>query len=151
MIQRIQSLYILLATGLTTATAFLSPMLFSRTGEVFKLGFMGVFNTAGGDSVYSTVPLTLLLLISAGISLVSFFLFKNRVLQMRLSVFSLVLMLGYYPMMFYYKMLINKELETIATFGFPVVFPVVGAILSFLAIRAIGKDEALVRSLDRIR
>ncbi len=70
---------------------------------------------------------------------------------MRLSVFSLVLMLGYYPMMFYYKMLINKELETIATFGFPVVFPVVGVILSFLAIRAIGKDEALVRSLDRIR
>jgi hypothetical protein len=36
-------------------------------------------------------------------------------------------------------------------FKVTVVFPVVAAILDFLAIRALGKDEALVRSLNRIR
>ena len=32
-----------------------------------------------------------------------------------------------------------------------IVLPIVNVILTYLAIRAIGSDEALVRSLDRLR
>lgn len=33
----------------------------------------------------------------------------------------------------------------------PFALPIINIILTYLAIRAIGKDEALVRSLDRLR
>ena len=33
----------------------------------------------------------------------------------------------------------------------PLALPIINIILTYLAIRAIGKDEALVRSLDRLR
>jgi len=36
-------------------------------------------------------------------------------------------------------------------YNIPMVIPIVTIILSYLAIRAIGKDEALIRSIDRIR
>jgi hypothetical protein len=36
-------------------------------------------------------------------------------------------------------------------FKIPMSFPLIAIILDYLSIRAIGKDEALVRSLDRIR
>jgi hypothetical protein len=37
------------------------------------------------------------------------------------------------------------------SFNIAVVFPLIAIILDYLAIRNIGKDEALVRSIDRIR
>ncbi|MDD2382096.1 MAG: DUF4293 family protein [Mariniphaga sp.] len=33
----------------------------------------------------------------------------------------------------------------------PMIFPLLAVVLDYLAIRAIGKDEVLVRSMDRIR
>ena len=41
--------------------------------------------------------------------------------------------------------------DAIVAFKIPIAFPVVAIILDYLAIRAIGKDEALIRSLNRIR
>lgn len=38
-----------------------------------------------------------------------------------------------------------------ASFKIPAAFPLVVIILDYLAIRSIGKDEALIRSLNRIR
>jgi len=38
-----------------------------------------------------------------------------------------------------------------ASFKIAVAFPLVAIILDYLAIRSIGKDEALIRSLNRIR
>ncbi len=150
MLQRIQTIYMLLAAVLMAATTFLTTITFSNADGLFHLQFLGVFNS-NGDPVYNSIPLTVLLLAATGVSFVSIFLFKNRMLQVRLNGFALILMLGYYPLMFYYRSLIHKALEASSTFLYPTIFPIVAAILTYLSIRAIGKDEALIRSLDRIR
>jgi hypothetical protein len=58
-------------------------------------------------------------------------------------------MLGLFGMFFYFAYA-GFEGAKVA-FKIPVVFPIVAVILDYLAIRAIGKDEALIRSLNRIR
>jgi hypothetical protein len=41
--------------------------------------------------------------------------------------------------------------EAQISFKISILFPIVAIILDYLAIRGIGKDEALIRSIDRIR
>jgi len=79
--------------------------------------------------------------------------YKNRVRQMRIAVFSILIMLGFFAAAWFFVHLSLKELggEGGYSFDIPLAFPIVAAILNYLAIRAIGKDEALVRSVDRIR
>lgn len=72
-------------------------------------------------------------------------------LQIRLSVINIVLLLGLEGLMFYYVSVIKNELEGNVSYNVLIVFPVVSAILVYLALRAIAKDEALVRSLNRLR
>lgn len=151
MIQRIQSVYLILAVALMAAVSFIHPINFFNTGASYTLAFNGVVDMKTSTIVFSTMPLTLLTLLTAIIAFVSIFFYKKRMLQIRLNVFNSVLMVGYVPMMLYYVHSINKELGTTADFKILIVFPVIAAILTFLAIRAIGKDEALIRSLNRIR
>jgi flagellar basal body-associated protein FliL len=77
------------------------------------------------------------------------FLYKKRILQIRILVFSVVLLLGLFGLFFYFTYAGFTGAKV--AFKVPVVFPVVAVILDYLAIRAIGKDEALIRSLNRIR
>ena len=65
-----------------------------------------------------------------------------------LMVFQIISMLGYF---FYNKS--NGIVEDIipSHILMPFALPFINIILTYLAIRAIGKDEALVRSLDRLR
>lgn len=60
-------------------------------------------------------------------------------------------MLGYIGLNYYYIKSFANQLNSVISYQIIVVFPLISAILTYLAIRAIGKDEALIRSLDRIR
>ena len=42
-------------------------------------------------------------------------------------------------------------MQAIANYSIINAFPLVSVVLSYLAIRNIGKDEAMIRSMDRIR
>ncbi len=46
---------------------------------------------------------------------------------------------------------LKQELGMVASYKLPCVFPLIGAVLVFLAYRGIKKDEELVKSYDRIR
>ncbi|MGM0408670.1 MAG: DUF4293 family protein, partial [Bacteroidota bacterium] len=61
------------------------------------------------------------------------------------------LMIGYLGLNYYYIQSFVSQLNGIVSYKITVIFPFVAAILTYLAIRAIGKDEALIRSMDRIR
>jgi protein-S-isoprenylcysteine O-methyltransferase Ste14 len=69
--------------------------------------------------------------------------------QIRILVFTFVLLLGLFGLFFFFSY--TGFTGAKAAFKIPVVFPIVAIILDYLAIRAIGKDEALIRSLNRIR
>lgn len=152
MIQRIQTVYLLIIT-LLMGSMFLYPYaeLLAQDKQVYVYNFNGLFLDGSNSVYFSTIPPLILLSIIVLISVVSIFLFKKRILQMRLGVINIMLMLGYVGLNYYYIKSFSNQLTGVISYNIIVIFPLVSAILMYLAIRAIGKDEALVRSLDRIR
>ena len=86
---------------------------------------------------------------------ITIFLFKKRTLQVRLCAVELVLLLGSLVLIGLYYWLTSRIFEGLEIdhrqFGWAAPMPIVSMVLTYLASRAIFKDEVLVRSLDRIR
>ncbi len=155
MIQRIQTLYLLLVVVLTTVT-FFSPVAGLQHAEqaaIYEMSYRGLFemNVSGNNMLANTWMLTALMALIPLLSFITIILFKKRMLQIRLIIFNIVLMAGFYGLMFIYLWQYGKSLEASLYLEIPAAFPLVGIILSIMAIRAIGKDEALIKSLKRIR
>ena len=152
MIQRIQTIY-LLVVALLMASLFIYPFaeLLGASGQIFIFNFNGL-SVENEEGMYLfTLPPMILLILIVSISFLSIFLYKKRVLQMRINLFNLILMPGYLGLNYYYIQNFSKQLDGIVSYSVTAIFPIIGAIITYLAIRAIGKDEALVRSMDRIR
>ncbi|HDR90369.1 MAG TPA: DUF4293 family protein [Bacteroidetes bacterium] len=151
MIQRIQTLFLLLAAALIISM-FNFPLAYFMTesGEVHVLKITGIFSWDGTQQM-NTLPLLILFGLSGTLLLVDIFLYKRRVLQMRVAVYVILILLGGTGLMAYYIWLGQKELQADWTLKVAFVFPVVSAVLTFLAFRNIRKDEALVRAYERIR
>jgi len=153
MIQRIQTLF-LLGASLLLFLMFILPLASVSTGdglqvEMIYRGF--VFDESAGKEDVFNFALAVLLLINLLISFLSIFLFKKRILQIRLSVMNILLLIGLVVLMYFSLNKFTAEWEAIIQYKIAMAFPLVAAILSYLAIRAIGKDEALIRSMNRIR
>ncbi|MBQ0022303.1 MAG: DUF4293 domain-containing protein [Prevotellaceae bacterium] len=163
MIQRIQTVYLALVVILSFVC------LISNIGEWtvaeatvahfsnFTFGAEGAFKSL--DSISGPWCLGVLLIMVEFLSVVTIMLFRKRMRQLRLTILSTILLAGYaitYAVFTYYYQL---NLEQVAPAGlvptfhvkFIGLFPVLSIILNCLAIHGIRKDEALVRSLDRIR
>lgn len=155
MLQRIQTVYLLLTVILMTILFFLpfAGMQNVQNAVLYELNYQGLFEMqADGKGLIAQVwLLTTLLIIIPFLSLVTIFLFKKRLLQLRLVVMNIVLMAGYYGMLFIYLWQYGKSLDAKFFLEIPSAFPLVCLILNVLAFRAIAKDEALIRSLNRLR
>ncbi|MDA3952706.1 MAG: DUF4293 domain-containing protein [Bacteroidales bacterium] len=152
MIQRIQTVYLLVATILI-GSVFAYPLaeLLSSDGQVFIYSFNGL-SIENEEGLYLlTIPPIILLGITALMPIASLFLYKKRIIQMRLNSFNIMLLLGYVGLNYYYIHNFSKQLDGVVSYQITAIFPFVAAVLTYLAIRAIGKDEALIRSMDRIR
>ena len=152
MIQRIQSLYLLLATAIMSLTLFLPIATFVVDGNTFELT---AFTLTCGDVSRSTVWLGIMLTLATVLPFVTIFLFKRRTLQVRLCAVEIVLLLGALIFTALYYWLTSRLFEGMTIehrqFGWAAPLPIIALVLSYLASRAIFKDEVLVRSLDRIR
>lgn len=147
MIQRVQTIYLLLAE-IFIALIFAFPIAeIASKGEVFIFKATGVLK--GHEVIINGLPLIILLGIILVLHFVVIYSFKKRIRQMRILVFTIVLMLGLFGIFYYFAYASFTE-QAIA-FKVTVAFPLAAIILDFLAIREIGKDEAMVRSMDRIR
>ena len=155
MIQRIQTLYLLLAAALMSLTLFL-PLATIWQGDhevVVKTWFAD-----GTVGFKAPLPLYLgiILSIATALPLVTIFLYKKRMAQIRLCVSEIVLLIGSaaFIALYCYRMcdvLAELMQDLNFTLGFAALMPVVAIIPMALAIRGIARDEALVRSLNRIR
>lgn len=147
MLQRIQTIY-MVAALLFMSLLFKLPIAdLLAEGEVLTFTLSGVFS--GERMIFSGLPLQILLGIILLLHLVSIFSYKNRIRQMRILGFTILTMLGLFGMFFYFAY--ASFAQVTAGFKLYVVLPVVASVLDYLAIRNIGKDEALVRSIDRLR
>ena len=147
MIQRIQTVYLLLTT--LVAALFLSGSIIDfDNGATLRL--TAIFG-AGADRFESIWPLTVLLIIVPMLSLALIFLYKGRKMQMRLTLLLIVLILLTIGVCGYYVWNYMKASQTIITFSYKLILPLLLLIFSILAYRGIRKDEEIVRSYDRLR
>lgn len=153
MLQRIQTVYLLIIVGLMVATLFLPLALLRAGGEFYSFDAAGVSTIAAeAELVYPTWGLFALVAAISLLALVTIFLFRKRILQIRLCVFNAILMIGFYGMFaFFVWTMVGKLPECELNMKIAMSFPVIALILDYLAIRNIGADEALIRSLNRLR
>lgn len=153
MIQRIQSLYILIVIGLLGSMFFI-PLaeLMDLQENLYSFDIIGV-KPASGDGSIQLFTYHLLVIISAAIlvGFVTVFNYKNRIFQIRLCIFNILLLIGFYGMLLFIVNRVKEQFAANIYYAVPVLFPVLSVILIFLAIRAIRKDIILLRSYDRIR
>ncbi|MFR9649710.1 MAG: DUF4293 domain-containing protein [Rikenellaceae bacterium] len=154
MIQRIQTLYLLVISILMILTSLLPLAFFSGGGQVVNLYSRGLYTPAG--EVVQFMPYMLVItIITAVMPLVIIFLYKNRITQIRLCVTQIVLLFGVVVLLGVYFYLSYRSYAQFSDMSYgvhpAVAAPVIAIILNFMAVNAIVKDEALVRSLDRIR
>ena len=155
MIQRIQTLYLLTVVILSGITLFTVQAGFVGNADAaqYILNYKGVFQvqTTGMDFVKNVWSLTALCVLIPVIAIATIFVYKKRLLQIRLSIINSVLLAGYYGLLFIYLWQTGTALDAEWYLEMVTAFPLVNIILTFLAIRAIGKDEALIKSLNRLR
>lgn len=154
MIQRIQSVYLLLVICFSVLTAIYPLAEFIGTADkaIYEMTASGVYSFKVEDGmVMNTAGLLAVLLGVALLAVVELFLYKKRVLQMRLGVFSMLLLGGFYLVFGFLAFLFKDELKADLHLKFAVGMPLICLILEYLALRAIGRDEALIRSLNRLR
>jgi Domain of unknown function (DUF4293) len=137
MIQRIQTVYLILTFIATGVLVFFFPLWTLNNGKAFY--FMQ-------DQFY-----TVLFGLSSTLTIVSIISYKKRQNQFvmgRLNIILNLILLG----LFVYRSL-NLSGETIAVSekGIGMFLPIVAIVLLVLANKAIKKDEDLVKSVDRLR
>ena len=149
MIQRIQSVY-LLAVTILMIVCMCTPVgnIIANTQEISELGNLCIA-LPDGTKDYAPWALFAILLIVALLSFGTIFLFKKRMLQIRLTIFSSVMLIGYYLTLAAFIFMLADETSFSASWT--ICLPFVGIILNWLAIRGIGADEALVKAYDRLR
>lgn len=97
MLQRIQTVYLLIIVALTVATLFLPLAVLQQGDALFSFDASGLSTMIGEpELLYPAWGLFALTAIIAIIALVTIFLYKKRILQIRLCVFNALLILGFY-------------------------------------------------------
>jgi hypothetical protein len=155
MIQRIQSVYLFLA-AIVLFSMFFHPLVeIVDTGKMFyRFDLSGIYEGMGDTAkkIESVLPLRFLVFVTAALSLITIFFYKRRIMQIRICIFNLMLLLGFYGLFLFYFFHMRNQLDvSITDLKITIVFPMIGFILVFLATRGIRKDELLVRSYNRIR
>lgn len=150
MIQRIQTLYLLLVVILGTLLCFFAPVQFlmPEGTEYFSL------------HAFDKWPLAVISIAVPLLALVNIFLFHHRLLQARLNIMNVILCLGYYAVLALYVAYVIKGYEPIGEttltdaqwyLNLWAAIPLINIVLTMMATRRILKDEALVRAADRLR
>lgn len=139
MIQRIQTVYLLLA-GIAAGFPLALPI--------------GYQQQASGTLVEVMISQFILAMIAtalaAFIALISIFLFKNRGLQMKTTIAALLLSLCATGLLVANIFVLNKDLIQTPNY-IPLAMSFFSIIFCGLAYKGIKSDEQLVRSMDRLR
>lgn len=152
MIQRIQSVYLLVVTILLVVAMCQPVGNFIGADGIATNVFKPLGVALADGSFHSTWGLFCILLLSAVIALCTIFLFRNRMLQVRMTIFSSILLIGYYVAFAVFMFVLQNDLDAMTfQLGWALCLPVVSIVLNYLAFRAIYRDELMVKAADRLR
>jgi glucan phosphoethanolaminetransferase (alkaline phosphatase superfamily) len=144
MIQRIQSLYLLLVV-IAMCISVLFPILTFQDGSIITL--IGVEGEKVNPILWWPMVSGVLLALTTLLSAMSIFAFKNRKRQIKLITIALFTCILIVVNIFVAAALTDWE----GKFELATLLMLIPLILLFLARDRTKKDEALVKSLDRIR
>jgi len=155
MLQRIQSIYLLLA-GLALAALFFFPLVHNVYVNSKPVTIMvnGVYEDVNGQLTHTQffTALTAATAIAALLPLGVIFGYKNRKQQINLCYVVMLIIIGYsYWTSQSVKAIVGDADLTLSNFGIGIVLISVSLLLIVLAQKAIQRDEKLVKSADRLR
>jgi hypothetical protein len=157
MIQRVQSLYLLIIAAIAMFLLFLNPKYAvfknEQTQKSAKLGYTTTSTYQEEMAIDNPKWINAAVLISIGImSSFAIFLYKKRDLQKKICIYITLMSALLAILMVLDYNYIKSQFEGNSTYpGIWSIFPVVFIIFGFMAWRGIRKDEDLLKSMDRIR
>lgn len=157
MLQRKQSLFLLIAVVCGVLTFVFPVDTFTRNGQAYIFRTYGLFTAEGVEVVDATlkVPFALVIGLLTVLLGVVIFLYRNRPRQLRLVQTLAALLMAVQVFLYITDNSIRAYLQAGGkverSFGLSFILPLVMVVLAVLAARNIRKDEQLVRSMDRLR
>lgn len=157
MIQRIQSIYLLISAIITVLFAFLTFASFEINENVYYMKVLGLYYQDTAEVLFEAPNMSLSAVVVFGIllALSAIFQYKNRTMQLRLVSLGIVAQLASIALVFFATSFIPEVLFEGTTpqinYTWVSFLPVCSVVFMVLAMRGIKKDEALLKSLDRIR
>jgi hypothetical protein len=151
MIQRIQTIFLLLVTIVSALLLFVPFVRYNSTPAPVEVSLMPVAaNGAISSMIYIPVAINLLIFV---LSVYIIMQYKRRIFQMKMTNLLMALstiLLGV-MLLFEYVNPAVAGTQTPKDYLWGAYLPIISVIASFLASRYIKKDEELVRSADRLR
>ncbi|WP_163410484.1 DUF4293 domain-containing protein [Flavobacterium ajazii] len=138
MLQRIQTVYLILTFLITGVLLFFTPLWTLNNGKAFYFMESQLYTIILGLSTMLTL-----------ISIISFKKRQNQFVMGRLNIILNLILLG----LFVYRSLnlSGETVNAVSEKGIGMFLPIVAIVLLVLANKAIKKDEDLVKSVDRLR
>lgn len=136
MLQRIQTLFLVIAAGLLLSL-FLTPMI----------------KIVGADGVVETIkyieytPYLIIIFVTFVLCVTTIASYKKRIFQIRLCNLNSLILLGF--QIWIAVKFFTRDPQMV--YSVTALFPIVAAILTFIAMRYIARDEALVMASSRLR
>ncbi|NDV79684.1 DUF4293 domain-containing protein [Dysgonomonas sp. 511] len=156
MIQRIQTVYLLVAALLIGISTFIP--LVGIESDMGKAGISGIIYAMGigdidhGAIQHPTWGVFVFAVISTILPLVNIFLYKKRKMQIKIGITTIIsIILFYITFATYFIVYSSKYSFLFDNIQAGITFPIMSLAFNIMAIQKIKKDEKLVKSLDRIR
>ena len=143
MIQRVQTLYLLLASIVSGGLIFVFNLWNTIKEKIFVVDLFS-------REVFTLKVIPFMFIMSAILSLVTIFLFKNRKLQFVIGRIIIMINLFLLGLLIYLSLNLSGE-TTVSEKGIGMFLPILAILLVVLANKAIKKDEDLIKSVDRLR
>ena len=155
MLQRIQSIYLLLA-ALAIAALFIFPLINNVyvDGQISTIKITGVYQDVNGQQ-QNVKPFTALSVLTGFVTvlpLVIIFLYNNRTLQKNVCYVAMLILIGFsFWVSQTAKEVIGDALIGFGNYGVGVILLSLSILFIILAQKAIQRDDKLVKSADRLR
>lgn len=156
MIQRVQSIYLILIFVLVGVMSFLPLVIFQTSDHIFYMNlfyFEGVEHLSFAVDLPNIWPIAAFAIVLALLSVYSLFRFQNRKQQMMLNMINMLVNFGLLISIFLYADSVASfaDVKGEVIYDVAAYFPIVTVLLLILANRNIRKDEKMVKQSDRLR
>lgn len=153
MIQRIQTLYLLIAFALGIVFLFSPLASFPIADLLVELKVMDLSEISDMNQgmFVNTMPLIIINSVFVILMAVSILMYKNRSVQLKLTGLGLLINTVVIILGFWYTDTMATKVNSQPEYEYGAIIPVISLLFLFMAMRAIRKDAKLIRSMERLR